>query len=89
MAAYQQRVMNHVLQFADIAGPAVRLQFTLGAGVEFDRAITEPLPVGVDEMPCERQDIAGAFAQRRHREVHDVQAVIEVLAEVPRSDCIV
>ena len=41
-----------------------------------------------EEVVRERQDVARARAQRRHLDVDDVEAVVEVLAEAPRRDLV-
>ena len=37
-------------------------------------------------MPCERLDVLPPLAKRRHRDGHDPQPVVEVLAEAPFPD---
>ena len=66
---HEQRVMDHVLEFADVARPAVCLEPALGARVDAARPVAEAAAVVVEEVACERQDVARAFAQRRHREL--------------------
>ncbi len=51
--------MDDVFQFADVPWPTVAAQFLFGTGADADPSVTQALAVGLDEMPGQRQDVAG------------------------------
>jgi len=77
----QNRAMDGVLQLANVAAPGMGRQQPFGRGR--NRAIRHTVGVGIfaREMPRQRLDILGPLAQRRQAQVHDVQAIEQVLAE--------
>ncbi len=77
-AAGKQRGAFHgVAQFADVARPGILFEaFRDGGG--------KPRPaLGQfrEQLVGQRQNVLAAFAQRRNVQLHDVQAVIQILAE--------
>ena len=86
VAADQRRQPPHqVLEFADIARPAVALD-----GVERTRVeglARQPIGGGaVEEVPRQRRDVVDARPQRRQAQRHDVQPVEQVFAKPPGID---
>src|SRR5215510_314401 len=82
-AAQDHRAFDDVAQLADVAGPVVTEQQSLCLRRHALDAAVEPLIEVADEMSDERQYVLTAFAQRRQRDRHYVQAVEEVFAEAP------
>ncbi|KKL11524.1 hypothetical protein LCGC14_2544960, partial [marine sediment metagenome] len=81
--AQQQRGPDHVPQLPDIARPGVGTE-----GFQHFRGQLHDLPprlprVLVHEMPDQHGNVLRPVAQRRHRQFHAVDAVVQVLAEVP------
>ena len=81
-----QRLLDHVLELAHVAGPVVGHE-------PGQRGVVEPVDgrVGAraelgDEVRDEARDVVLALAQRRHVARHDVQPVEEILAEAPGGD---
>src|SRR5215510_11263837 len=87
-AAQEHRAFDDVAQLADVAGPVVTEQQSLGLRRHTLDAAVEPLIEVADEMSDERQYVLAAFAQRRQRDRHYVQAVEEVFAEAPAFDLV-
>src|SRR5262245_34505840 len=79
--AHDGRALEAVAELAHIAGPRVRAQHAERRIVHRGDALVvlgaELLEKGLDQ----ERDVVAALAQRRHRQAHDVQAVIEILAE--------
>ena len=75
--------LARVLELADVAGPAITAQ-TPGAR---PATATARLAAAAEEPPQEvigqRRDVLAALAQRRQPDRHDVEAVEQVLAELP------
>src|SRR5207253_715645 len=74
--------LDQVLEFANVARPVIFLQHAhqligerLGATVVF--AVVE-----LEEVGDQVGDVGGAIAQRRHLQVHNVDAVEQILAEI-------
>jgi hypothetical protein len=84
--ANQQRVMEHVLELADVAGPGM-LEQLVGRRWR-QRRVLDPEPVAIQsqEVLGQRQDVGLAFPQRCERERRHVQAIVEVLAKAPGQD---
>ena len=79
--------LDHVLELADVAGPARRRR---GARARRRRSPRTALPsvsrVAAEEVVDEQRDVLAALAERRDRDPHDVEAVEEVLAEAAGGD---
>src|SRR6266511_975212 len=77
-----ERSLDDVAQLADVAGPRVPLERHDRAGAQ----LWHLLSVGCearDEHARQRHHVFDALAQRRDDQWHDVQAVVEILAETP------
>jgi hypothetical protein len=81
-----QRAFEDVFKFAHVAGE--------GVGFEFGQRLRREVGFGVARVACqfgeqvrgEDGDVAVAFAQGRHGEADDIQAVVEVFAEFVFGD---
>ena len=82
----QDGPVDGVLQLAHVAAPVVRLQ--QGHGVVVDGRDRHAVGVGVlaHEVLAQDLDVARPLAQRRQVHVDDVEAEIEVLAELAGAD---
>uniref|UniRef100_A0A0N5A5Z1 PE-PGRS family protein n=1 Tax=Parastrongyloides trichosuri TaxID=131310 RepID=A0A0N5A5Z1_PARTI len=79
----QHRAVHGVFQLAHVAGPAVSDQGASGLRADGARRHAVGGGVFLDEVVGQHGDVAGAFAQRRQAQVHDVQPVQQVFAERP------
>ena len=86
-AADQQRVVNGVLQLADVAHPGMSEQATLGRRRQRRDADAsagaQPARVDLQEIARQRQDVAGPISERVDGDLGDRQSIEQVLAEVP------
>ena len=81
-----QHALDHVLQFAHVAGPVVLLEgFERLFADLHARAAVLAAELG-EEFADQERDVLLALAQRRHEERNDVEAVEEVFAEVALGD---
>ena len=78
--------MQGVLQLAHIARPGRAQQRLRVLGGQRARRQAVGLGVFGDEMVGERDDVAGALAQRRQLQVDDVEAEEQILAEAAIAD---
>jgi hypothetical protein len=74
-------VADHVLQLADIAGPAIGQQNGFHFWHEGAEAAALGLGKVTQEMLSQQQDIGTPLTQRRHCNGQDVEPVEQVLAE--------
>ena len=85
-AGEDRRPLDHVAQLADVARPGVVLEQAHGVLVDaLDRlavARVELVQEGLDE----ERDVFLALAQRRQLDGEDVQAVVEILAQLAAAD---
>ena len=82
----QHRALDGVLQLADVAGPVVAHQQLQRVGRQaVDAASSARRRSGAGRTSPAR-DVVLALAQRRHVDRDDVEAVVEVLAELPVGD---
>ena len=71
--------LDHISQFADVAGPTVATQRSLGFGGESDdRARTPQLR---KQTFSQARDIFAPLPQRRQIDLHDCDAIKQILAE--------
>ena len=77
------RALDEVLQFADVAGPVVARQRLHGFGRDVGDAPVHAAGVLLHEVAHQQRNIVAPFAQRRHRDGEDVEAVVEIGAELP------
>ncbi len=80
--AEHHRALDDVLELADVARPVVGEQRVERARREAADLLAVRLGVLVDEVRHQGGDVALARAQRRQGHRHDVQPVVEVLAEL-------
>ena len=73
--------LDVVLQFANVAGPLVLLQGGQGPRVDVGHVAVVLFIVDVEEMSDQFRDVLAAIAQRRQVDRHDVEPVVQVLAE--------
>ena len=73
--------LRHILQLADVAGPAVALQKRYGLDAEAYLAQSEALGEVGGELAEEEVDVLLTLAQRRHHYPGGVEPVVEILAE--------
>src|SRR5262245_47988224 len=94
LAVAQDRgARQHVLELADVAGPAVLLQARERLGGDLGRiarllageALCSAAPAGED-VRGEERDVVLALAQRRDLDRYDREAPVEVLAELAARD---
>ena len=83
--AHHDHRLDDVAELANVAGPAVRAErgHRVGRDELVDRAVVALL---AEEVLDQERDVLGALAERRHREHHDRDAVVEVEAEAPVVD---
>ena len=82
------RALDHVAQLAHVAGVVVGEQQPLGLGRELGGRLAHAGGEARQEVRRQRQDVLAALAQRRHADVEDVEAVVEVEAERAALDLV-
>ncbi|MNR31881.1 hypothetical protein D3C85_1494220 [compost metagenome] len=82
VAAYQQGMVDGVLQLADIPWPAVSGQLALGIRTQDRRCIAQAPAMLAEEELRQGQDVTPAFAQGRQLDARHVQAIEQIFAEV-------
>ena len=80
--AEQQRVVHGILQLANVPRPGMLEQARRRIRTQPGRPELQTLPVKLQEMSGQWQNIARALAQRRKLERVSAQAVQELLTEV-------
>ena len=85
-ACHQDGTMHGVFQFADIAGPRIALQFP--RRVRRNRFVRNIVGVRefLREMFGERHDVTRSLCQRRQAQVDDIEAEIQIFAELTVFD---
>jgi hypothetical protein len=76
--------MDDVLELTEVAGPVVTAEAFAGGGGEVLRLPLGRVELG-EEMVGQRLDVVSAFPEGRQRDGKDVQAVEEVLPQLPRG----
>jgi hypothetical protein len=84
--AQDDRALDRVLQLAHVARPAVLQQLVARPLGEALDARVVLLDEPLEEVLGQQQRVAAAQAQRRHLDVDDVEAVVQVLAELALAD---
>ncbi|MNE51704.1 hypothetical protein D3C80_1463430 [compost metagenome] len=74
----ERRAADQVLQFTHVARPVVGQQRGLGFSAQAQAAQAHARAILFEKVAAEQQHIAATFAQRRHQQRVDTQAVIEV-----------
>src|SRR6266566_3190738 len=77
----REGALDRVLQLAHVAGPAVDAQALHRLGGEALRRHLVLAAEALEEVLDQQRDVLRPGAQRRQREVHHVEAVVEVLPE--------
>src|SRR5262249_10030668 len=78
-----------VAELADVPGPLVLLEEVCGGWRQAAHPLPE-LPVeAVDEEGGENGNIPLALAERGQANRHHLQSIEEILAELPRTDCLI
>ncbi len=75
--------LGHVLELADVTGPAVCRQHRDGSQVERSPAAAVLLCEVGGELAEQQVDVALALTQRRHLDFYGVDSVVQVLTELP------
>ena len=74
--------LDHVLQLADVARPLIGLKEVLKlVGQLALRPVVAPR-IAVDEELCELRNLGAPLAQRRHRHLDHLQAIVKIFAEL-------
>lgn len=77
---------NRVFELAHIAGPGIAGQKLFGLGCDGVDLLAFRLGEAGQEMPRQHHDVFTAFPQRRDIDRKDVEAVIQILAELTGLD---
>src|SRR5262249_34924190 len=84
-AGQHDGALERIHQLADVAGPAIRDERTLGLRREAQTGTVVPGGERPQQVLDQRADVLRAIAQRRQPERDDVQAEEEVLAKPSRT----
>jgi len=79
--SHQDGTLDHVLEFANIAGIGIVLEDEDGFIGKADVRKSVLFAVDAEKVLSERNDVRAAFAERGHRNAHDVEAVIKIFAK--------
>src|SRR5690606_21411893 len=82
----RERAFEDVFQFAHVAGEGVVLQRGDGVAGEHGRLELHRAREAVEDRGREQRQVAGALAQRGHVQADDVDAVVQVVAELAFGD---
>ena len=77
---------DDVLEFADVARPAVAREPFQRVVRNGPHGLAEERAEVLEEVIAEQRDVVPPLPERRNREVHHVEAVVEVFAEPPVRD---
>src|SRR5262249_43616993 len=78
----RDRLLDRVLELADVAGPGVRDQRAIRGRRERAALATEARGRRGEEVLDQERHVLGPLAQRRQRDADDVQPIVQVLAEL-------
>src|SRR5204863_6608532 len=81
-----ERALDGVLQFADVARPSMREEHLAGSAAESELTLAGPGSELTHEVLSEQHDVGPALAQRRQMHAEDREAVIKVFAEPSLRD---
>ena len=84
--AEDEGALEEVLQLADVAGPVMRLELSLGRGIDMGWAAVHPASVLVEEMAGQGGEVAAALPQGGQGDGEDVETVIEIGPELTGGD---
>ena len=75
-------MLDGVLEFPHVAGPAVGQELAVGVGGDALHRSPVLRPVALEEVPDQHRDVLGALPQGRDGDRHGVDAEVEVLPQV-------
>ncbi|MCY1399740.1 hypothetical protein D9M71_148030 [compost metagenome] len=78
--------LQHVFQFAHVAGEAIVLQLLQGIRADPRGGQAAVAGKAPEHALGQQRDVLAALAQRRNPQLDDVQPVVQVLAEAPGGD---
>src|SRR5205085_4353378 len=87
VAGNRVRGADRVLQLAHVARPRVREEERLGVGRETRRSAAMALALLRQKMRREECDVVAALAQRRQRDLHAANSIVEIFAKSSVVDC--
>src|SRR4029077_12590374 len=73
-----ERAFDHVLQFADVAWPGIRLQRFESLLLNMLDLLPSSLPVKIDEIAYKQRDVLSSFAQGRQFNGKDAEPVVKI-----------
>ena len=82
----QHGALDGVLELADVAGPLIAHEELQRVRLEPDDLLLQLTRESTDEEVGQLGDVVLALAQRRHLHRHDVEPVVQVLAELAGLD---
>src|SRR5262249_21757378 len=80
------RALDHGLELPDVAGPGVTAEARERLGRDGAKLSLQLALVTLEEVVSERGHVPCPLAERREREAHDIQPVIEIETEEPVPD---
>src|SRR6266481_1815259 len=84
--AHDYGSLDDVLQFANVTRPGVRLKQIEALFIHRLKALSCFPCITIKEVPDQQRNVLSSFAQRRHLDGKNVEAVKEVTPEYVRSD---
>jgi len=84
--AAHERVLDRILEFADVARPGVVKQSADGIRGHFRDRLTRLLTKSIDEVPYEECDVVRPLAKWRDGDRNHLEPVVQVLSELPLGD---
>src|SRR4029450_5418407 len=85
-AAEDHGPLENVFELTHVALPRAADERPQGIALDTETASAELGVEPLDEVVDQHRDVAPTLAQRRHREVHDIEPVEEILAEASGVD---
>ena len=83
VAMPEHEPFGHVAQFANVARPGYSVRWRIASALMGATGSRMCVGVLLEKVVQEYRDVFSPFAQRRHFDVDDVQAVVQILAERP------
>src|SRR4029077_4935673 len=84
--AHDDRPLDHVLQFTNIARPGVRLKQIEALLIHNPKALSRLPCETINEVLDQQRNVVSSFTQRRHFDWKNVEPVKQVSPERPRCD---
>ena len=85
-AGERDRALDDVFELAHVAGKIVAIERAQGVGRETEHVLAHLAREALDEALDQERDVVAPLAQRRQLEADDVEAVVQVLAELAARD---